>query len=121
MPSDAYHARKNLKEDRVGTRKCEMFRQEKRETYCAKSFECVNKEDGIAPPLSENAENIRCSDIPAPSRPDVNSRDTPGKIAHREGSKQVTETTNGERKKPHDDELLRVKALLSLAETVSER
>src|SRR5206468_3354579 len=101
----------------IGTCKCEMFRQEKREIDCAKSFECVNKEDRIAPPLSENAEHIRCSDIPASHSADIDSRNASGKVPHWEGSKQVTETTNGERKKPHDDDdkLLRLRLYFPLS------
>src|SRR5205085_10874742 len=77
------------------------------------AFEGVHEKNRITPSLSQDAQNIRCSDIPAPNRADVNSRDPPRKIARREGSEQVTETGNGERKKPHDVScLLTVKALL---------
>ena len=121
MSHHAHDRREDRKVYRVGVRNRKTLRQQECKPDRCEPFEGVYEENCIAPSLSQDAQNIGCPDIPAPSRPDVNSRDTPSKIPHWEGSKQVTETTNGERKKPHDDELLRLKPLRSFAWSVVER
>jgi hypothetical protein len=98
-----------------------VLRQKEGKTDGCESFERVDEENRITPSLPQGAQNICCSDIPAPNRTDINPGDTSGKISRREGSEQITKTTNCERKKPHDDELLRVNALHSVVGTVCER
>lgn len=80
-----------------------MFRDEKSQADRSESLERIHKKDGITPPLSQNAEDIGCSDIAAPERANINSRDTSGKVSCRKGSKQITKKTNGQGKEPHGD------------------
>jgi hypothetical protein len=75
------------------------------------SFEGVYEENRVTPPLSQDAENIRCANIPAPRRTDINPRNPPSEISRREGSQQIANTRDCERQEPHGDELLRVKTL----------
>jgi hypothetical protein len=103
------------------TRESEMLRQKECKADGREPFEGVHEENRIAPPLSQNAQNIRCSDVPAPSGADINARDASRKVSRREGSEEVPKTTNGERKKPHGDELLRVGSLRSVVRTGRER
>ncbi len=43
-----------------------MFREEQRKTDGGESLERIHKKNRVTPPFSENAEDIRCSDVTAP-------------------------------------------------------
>jgi hypothetical protein len=87
MANDAHAGRQNRKVDRVRAREREMLRQEEGDPDGGKPFEGVHEENRVAPCLSQGAEDIRCSNVSAPKRTDINSRDAPSKISSGKGPK----------------------------------
>ena len=94
-----------------------MFCQEQGQSDGGKSLERVDQENRVSPALSQDAKNVRGSNISAASCANVSPRNPTGKIAGWKRSKQVPETRNGKRKEPHSDEKkgVRVIALANVA------
>lgn len=97
MPKDAHDGRKHGKVDGVGARERELLRQKKGKADCGKPFERVYEENRIAPPFSQDAENIRRPDVPASGRTDIDPSYPAGKITCREGAEQVAQKANEKR------------------------
>ena len=86
---------------RVGLRRGPIFYQEERKPNRGESFKDIDRENRIAPSLSQNAQNIRRADVSASLRTNVNPGETPRKISCRKRPEKIADGAAGEDQGPH--------------------
>ncbi|MEY2510240.1 MAG: hypothetical protein QOE26_1003 [Verrucomicrobiota bacterium] len=87
---------------RVGLRRGPIFYQEKREPNRGESFEDINRENRITPPLSQDAKDIRRADVSASLGTNINSGEKPCEISSGKRPEKIPDGATGYDRGPHE-------------------
>src|SRR5438067_2952348 len=80
---------------RVGLRRGPIFYQQKREPNRSEPFECIDREDGITPTFSQDAQHIRGADVSASDGTNINDGDAPREISRGKRSEKIADGAAG--------------------------
>lgn len=102
VPDDRHHRGKDREMLRVGLRRRPIFYEDERKPNRGEAFDDIDRENWIAPSLSQDAQNIRRADVSASLGPNINSGEKPCEISRGKRPEKITDGATGYDQGPHE-------------------
>jgi len=101
VPDDRHHRGEDCDVLRVGLRRGPIFYEEERNPNRGESFDDIDRENRIAPSLSQDAQNIRRADVSASLGTNVNPGNPPREISRGKRPQKIADGATGYDQGPH--------------------